>query len=139
MRHCTGSSAPRSVRVATEDELVDSLPVLTGLTHPELGQTLVKPRQQDAGLAAVSIILARASHLAPHLTDLLTGDVATLGAGLLVRQPRLGLVPHHELLPRVDDVDDGARPDLLEVLDVCSEETMPCLLSRNSPLHSHLA
>jgi len=106
MRHCTGSSAPRSVRVATEDELVDSLPVLTGLTHPELGQTLVKPRQQDAGL-----------------TYLLTGDVATLGAGLLVRQPRLGLVPHHELLPRVDDVDDGARPDLLEVLDVCSGVT----------------
>ena len=51
MRHCDCSPALLSVRVPAEYELVDSLPVLTGLAHPELGQTLVKPGQQDAGLA----------------------------------------------------------------------------------------
>ena len=59
-----------------------------------------------------------------HLTDLLAGDVSTLGAGLLIRQSRLSLVPHHELLPRVDNVYDGARSNLLKVFDVGSKEIM---------------
>ena len=63
-------------------------------------------------------------HQVSHLADLLAGDVTTLGAGLLLRQSRLGLVPYHELLPRVDNVYDGARSNLLKVFDVGSKEMM---------------
>ena len=62
-------------------------------------------------------------HQTSHLADLLAGDVSTLGAGLLLRQPRLSLVPYHKLLTRVDDVYDGARSNLLEVFDVGSKES----------------
>ena len=57
MRHCTRSFAPRIVRLSAEYELVDSLPVLAGLAHSKLRQPLIKPRQQDAGLEAMMVLL----------------------------------------------------------------------------------
>ena len=100
---------------------------LLDLPTPSCGRPLFRPASKTQALQTfVKKKNKKKSKIRrkKNLTYLLTGDVATLSAGLLGRQPRLGLVPHHELLPRVDDVDDGARPDLLEVLDVCSEETM---------------
>ena len=81
--------------------------MFAGLPDPQLREAPVETLQQDASL-----------------TDLLAGDVAALLAQTLIWQPRLGLVPNHELLPGVYDVDDGARPDLLQVLDIGSEEIM---------------
>ena len=73
---------------------------MSDLTSAPLSPTdLVESLQQDAGLA-----------------DRLGGDVVAAGAGALGRQP--GRVPHRQTLARVDDVDDGCRPDRLQVLQV---------------------
>lgn len=63
----------------------------------ELRQASVQPLQQHTGLA-----------------QRLAGDVATAVTCSLHRH--LHAVPHGEVLPRVDDVDDGARPHALQVL-----------------------
>ena len=87
-------------------QLLQSLLVFAGLAHSKLGQTPVKSLQENAGLA-----------------HLLTGDVPALLAQTLLGQPGLGLVPHHQLLPGVDNIDDTCWSDLLQVFDIGSGVT----------------
>ena len=65
----------------------------------ELGQASVQTLQQDTGF-----------------TERLARDVSTAAARSL--GGHLHVFTHREVLPRVDDVDDGARPHALQVFQV---------------------